>query len=359
MIESRTVHPGKIALTDYLSLILSLLSLMGVLLGPFVLLLWLGTIPLLVWRVGRIKRTLETGTTVEGVIIEKRFLRGEWRVRYAFPVQGQAVEVGNYVVGFRLPFNRGDRVAVAYDPSQPTTAFLPDVYRQGGLPGWLGWALVGIIGSAALCVTLVGIGGILASRATPPAERGVTLPYTDDFSDPASGWRSFETADTATGYESGEYVVRASQPRVYTVGLYATQPFSDTILSVQARVAEGGAEQVQGGLVCRSDRETRTFYSFLLTPAGEYAIVKTVDGIPTTLTGGGQLARTDAVGNPDVPQELSAHCVGDTLTFYVNGQQVDEAKDSEIAAGFVGVRGGTFEAPAAEIHYDDFTIAAP
>lgn len=120
---------GKILFTDFLSFVLTLASIASLIFIVSIplLLLWL---PLLWWRVSLIKRTLENGTAVTGLIAERLFIRGEWIVWYVYQADGQKYRARNAVIAFKLPFQRMEQVTVVYDPEQPERAFLPILYTS-------------------------------------------------------------------------------------------------------------------------------------------------------------------------------------------------------------------------------------
>ncbi len=122
-----TVPIAKILLTDYWSFVLVLLSaaaLITVAGSPALLLL----VPLLARRVRGIRRTFAAGETTAGVVLRRRFLRGEWVLVYGFKAGEATVQARNYVLGFRLPVKERDVVTVIYDPEKPSHAFLPILY---------------------------------------------------------------------------------------------------------------------------------------------------------------------------------------------------------------------------------------
>ncbi|MBA3530754.1 MAG: DUF3592 domain-containing protein [Ardenticatenales bacterium] len=378
--DTSKINLGRVLLTDYWSALLFSAIFLGFLVGPGVILVWLIAIPLLIQRVSLIKRTIEQGKRAPGTITQKRYRRGEWYIHYGFEAEGQPHEVQNAIIGFKPPVNQGDVVEVAYDPAKPKTAFLPVLYTQKGLPTW-GKVLFGVLGAALMVVigafvifmfVLYANRNTLEATSTPaPAAAApspaaatalplsVILPYEDDFSDPTSGWRVLEAENTETGYTDGAYAIRLLNDKLYAVGLYRPHSFKDTVTTVTGTLFEGAPEQSQMGLVCRSDAEANSFYSFIVTPDGYYSISKTVDGDSTILSSGGEFATTDAIDQESESQKIAAHCVGDTLTLHINDTLIDEITDTTLEEGFVGVRGGSYDAPEVEIRFDDLTITEP
>ncbi|MGB8981980.1 MAG: hypothetical protein WCC12_08905 [Anaerolineales bacterium] len=117
----------RILFKDYLSFLLLLLNIASIVFIVSIPLLII-LLPLLIWRVSLIKKTIEKGEMIQGILASKRFASGEWIVWYVFKIGGQVYKVRNAVVAFRLPFNEKDTVSVAYDPQNPQRAFLTVLY---------------------------------------------------------------------------------------------------------------------------------------------------------------------------------------------------------------------------------------
>jgi len=122
-----TAKMSKILFKDYLSFILLLFSIVSAIsvVGIPLLIVWL---PLLIRRVRLIKRTIEEGEVIQGVLAHKHFFRGEWTLWYVFKVGEQVYRVRNHVVAFKLPLKEKDIVSVAYDRQKPQKAFLTVLY---------------------------------------------------------------------------------------------------------------------------------------------------------------------------------------------------------------------------------------
>jgi hypothetical protein len=56
---------------------------------------------------------------------------------------------------------------------------------------------------------------------------------------------------------------------------------------------------------------------------------------------------------------LRADCVGNTLTFYVNGFQLASVQDSTLTAGDIGLLAGTFDQPAVDVIFDNLVAVKP
>ncbi|MBD2464481.1 hypothetical protein H6G89_26090 [Oscillatoria sp. FACHB-1407] len=104
--------------------------MVSIILGPIALL----TIPigifLLLKRVGTIRRVFAEGVPVEAILVQKRLSRGEWILRYRYSYGSDVYEVVNYVVGWSLGIQRGDRLEAVVNPKKPTQAFLTTLYLK-------------------------------------------------------------------------------------------------------------------------------------------------------------------------------------------------------------------------------------
>jgi hypothetical protein len=59
---------------------------------------------------------------------------------------------------------------------------------------------------------------------------------------------------------------------------------------------------------------------------------------------------------------LRGDCVGNTLTLYVNGQQIQQVaarQDGSLAQGDVGLLAGAFGQPGVDMFFDNFVVIQP
>ena len=56
---------------------------------------------------------------------------------------------------------------------------------------------------------------------------------------------------------------------------------------------------------------------------------------------------------------LRADCVGDALTFYVNGFQLISVQDARLKSGDIGLLAGTFAQPSVDVIFDNFVALKP
>jgi hypothetical protein len=131
--------------------------------------------------------------------------------------------------------------------------------------------------------------------------------------------------------------------------------FADSTVSVQARVMAGDPAV---GLLCRWNDETgldsTQGYAFSVK-ANHYSVfLFTGDGAPKTLARGDLPAGTDLTQ----PTQLEASCVGERLSFAVDGTTVATVNDSAIASGSDGLLlalNSDDTTPASAL-YDDYRV---
>lgn len=189
--------------------------------------------------------------------------------------------------------------------------------------------------------------------STPAPQPGDTL-LLDDFSNPASGWERFTSAEGTMDYDGGGYrfLVNALQANFWST---PGKSFGD--VRVEVDVAKiGGPDENRIGLVCRFVENN--YYFFMVSSDGYYTIGKYIGGSVIQL-GQGQMQYSGAVHTGLAVNHLRADCIGSALTFYVNGQPAAQAQDADLAQGEVGLLAGTFSQPGVDVIFDNFVVIQP
>jgi hypothetical protein len=193
------------------------------------------------------------------------------------------------------------------------------------------------------------------SAETAAPGRGAAVLFSDDFSDPDSGWDRVQTEEGVTDYDNGEYRIFVDQTQH---DYWANPGLSFTDVSVEADATKvDGPDDNDFGLICRY-QDTENFYAFLISSDGYYSILKYSGGSSESLGADGMLS-TDAVSQGDTTNHLRADCVGDSLSLYANGQLLHSVTDSTFTSGDVGLIAGTFDEPGADIAFDNFVVLQP
>ncbi len=178
--------------------------------------------------------------------------------------------------------------------------------------------------------------------------------FQDDFSNPVSGWDRQKLAEGVMDYDAGGYrmLINALNSNFWAA---PHKDFTDVRIEVDEGKL-GGPDENRVGLICRYSGSD--YYFFMITHDGFYGI-----GIysqkKAALLGQSQMQFSPAIHASVNINHLRADCVGDTLTLYVNGQQITQVHDPTLKHGDVGLLAGTFTQPGVDIFFDNFVVIQP
>jgi hypothetical protein len=188
----------------------------------------------------------------------------------------------------------------------------------------------------------------------PPAD-GTSVLFSDDFSDPDSGWDRVQADEGLTDYENGQYRIFVDQAQ-HDYWANPGRSFTDVRIEADATKI-GGPDDNDFGLTCRY-QDNENFYAFLISSDGYYGIMKYSGGGSEYLGTDGMLS-TDAVNLGSAANQIRADCIGDSLALYANGELLHSVSDSAFTSGDVGLMAGTFDEPGTDIVFDDFVVYQP
>ena len=192
-----------------------------------------------------------------------------------------------------------------------------------------------------------------ASLAPKPAAASGTILFQDDFATNVSGWDRLANDGGIMDYDSGGFRILIRQPNM---NYWSTpqQNFGD--VRVEADVTRlDGPEENRAGLICRY--QAGDYYFFIVSNDGYYGIGKFIGG-QTLLLGQSAMQPSEFI-QKDAMNHIRADCIGDTLTLYVNFNQVASAQDSDFATGDVGVLAGAFTQPGVDVLFQNFVVMQP
>lgn len=181
--------------------------------------------------------------------------------------------------------------------------------------------------------------------------------FQDDFSNNTTGWPTVRSEEGITDYENAVYRIFVNIPNQDYFATPGLSLQSDVRVEVNAtKVA--GSDDNDLGVICRY-QDNNNLYQFVISSDGYVGIMKWVDGSLESI-GAETLMEHAAVNQGNATNHISAECIGDTLTLYVNGQQVFSVQDTSfMGGGDVGVFAGTYDVPGTDIHFDNFVVTAP
>jgi hypothetical protein len=186
----------------------------------------------------------------------------------------------------------------------------------------------------------------------PTANPGEVL-YQEEFEDNTSGWDRIANENGVMDYDGGGYRFLVSNPG-YNLWTTPEKNFGDVRVEADVFRLTGPAEN-RMGLICRY--QNGDYYFFIISNDGYYAVGKYIGG-QTLLLGQTEMQPSEFI-QQDAVNHLRADCIGDTLTLYVNYNQVASVQDSDFANGDVGLLAGAFSEPGVDVLFDHFVVLQP
>jgi hypothetical protein len=178
--------------------------------------------------------------------------------------------------------------------------------------------------------------------------------FEDDFSDTGSGWSTLTDEDGVTEYAGGGYRFFIDAPDKFFWESPLQSSSGDVVVQAEAtKVA--GPDDADIGVICRYDSANQIFYFLTYGPHG-YASIGYWDG-----DGYEVLAESDGndFGDTAGPHTVRGDCVGDTLTLYVDRQEVLSTTDTSLTSGDAGLIVGSYDEPGVDVIFDNFQVLEP
>jgi len=178
--------------------------------------------------------------------------------------------------------------------------------------------------------------------------------FEDDFSYSLTGWSRLQIDGGTMDYDGGGYrfLVNALNTNFWST---PSQNFSDVRLEVDTGKLAGPDEN-RIGLICRFSGAD--YYFFMITSDGYYG-VGIFTGGSARLLGQSELQPSANIRTGMAINHLRADCIGEALTFYVNGFETAAAHDSTLRSGDIGLLAGTFGQPGVDVIFDNFVVMKP
>jgi hypothetical protein len=184
----------------------------------------------------------------------------------------------------------------------------------------------------------------------PEAElpAGGEVIYQDDFSDEGTGWPQ----ENYTYYQNGRYYIKVNSENLYQ-WVTGGENLVDVIIQIDARVEQSSGDG-DFGVICRYQDENN-MYMFEITQDAYYSIYKLDNNEWYPLI---EYTYSDMLVNLE-EAKFNVVCVGDTLSFAVNGKLLGEVSDQSIKAGDYGFFAGTYDSAGNIVSFDNLIISKP
>jgi S1-C subfamily serine protease len=192
--------------------------------------------------------------------------------------------------------------------------------------------------------------GVQASGEEIPPNAVVL--FSDDFSDPNSGWNDSADSDTSVGYVDEAYQISVYTPNYFTWS-YRDPSYEDVVIQVDALVLQSVGDG-DYGLICRYQDENN-FYGLEISEDSYFTIYKYIDGEFISLY---DWEYSDLI-RPGELNTVKIACIGPKLAVGVGETVLAVVEDYSLASGKVGLVAGTFDQSGLTVEFDNFTIYQP
>jgi hypothetical protein len=177
----------------------------------------------------------------------------------------------------------------------------------------------------------------------------------DDFSGGNGTWGTGTDADSSVEYSNDALKFLVNKDLFFVWSTPNAEDYENIHIEVTA-INNSTDPAAAFGIICNL-QITNTSYYFAISSAGEYTIGRYTFAGDTLLTNDGQWSTSSLITANADSYRIGADCGNNTLTLYVEGQQVDSVTDSTYTSGGAGVFAWSGEElNGTDISFDDFVV---
>jgi len=212
-----------------------------------------------------------------------------------------------------------------------------------------------ILALAALACSAVTGGGGGGDPTGPTFTPSPIVIFSDDFA--SEQWGTDTNANSSVAYANGTLQMIVYTPNYFVWSTPNDQDYQNTHMEVTV-VNNSTDSTTAFGIICYQQDVTDNFYYVAMTPAGQYAIAKAVQGQDDLfLTNNDQWANSDLIPTDASSYSVGADCGNGTITLYVDGQQIASVADASYVGGGVALFTWSGEEAAnTNVAFDDFLM---
>ncbi len=194
-------------------------------------------------------------------------------------------------------------------------------------------------------------GQMLVVQASNEPQRGDLL-YSDDFSDPASGWKRSSTEESIFAYKDGRYHITGITPQKnFYAYLPGDETFTDFIVEVEAKLDEV-PENGGYGINLRKDSESGDYYRFELD-GDQFSFLKLKNNEWVFLV---DWTKSSAIETGAGTNKIKIVAQGNTFTFYVNDVKLGECSDIGPTSGTIFLFTETRDDGRVHVSFDNLKV---
>ena len=206
-----------------------------------------------------------------------------------------------------------------------------------------------------LVLLLVGCGGgeEQADVARPQLDAN-TLFY-DNFAPGQTGaWLLEQDEVGKTAVLNEQLIIEINAPNTVQYSALANELFNNFTLTVDVSQLQGSLDSSYGVLFRMVSPEQ--FYRFAMTGEGTFVVERRDNGRWLRLSDDWPVAPAINQGL-NVANEIKITAVNDTLTFFVNGIEVQQVTDSTYSLGGIALDAGTFGHTGLQVAFDNVQVS--
>lgn len=195
----------------------------------------------------------------------------------------------------------------------------------------------------------------LLNACAQPAQQSplTTLPYTDDFSNPQSGWQTLNDLSADVKYDSGALRITVKQENV-TQWSAAGKQFKDGVIEVDAKAIGGPTDNGFGVLYRMRDR--KNYYFFVISSDGYWKTGWVNDGNWKDWNDWQPHPAIKAGGENN---HIKIVMQGEKFTFFVNDQEITSIEDKQFGEGDIALFAlSVIDQPGTDVTFDNFSVTA-
>jgi hypothetical protein len=187
---------------------------------------------------------------------------------------------------------------------------------------------------------------------TPSPALQVGLLYSDDFSDPASGWETYADDSGEVQYEQDKLVLTAKGPDGFASATLPSVQAQDFHLSLEATLISDPGDW-EYGLGVRYT--PGNWYDFGLTADGRYNVLEVLDeeGVWLVDDTSSEAIKTSGTNSIEIYTD------GPVVRFYVNGEQLAEIRDAQVWEGSITLWAYVFAEQEVKVAFDNLEVWGP
>ncbi|MGD2050768.1 MAG: DUF1080 domain-containing protein [Chloroflexota bacterium] len=206
--------------------------------------------------------------------------------------------------------------------------------------------------------TFIACGGGVGSEVESESANDSDLIYQDDFSAENVGrWQIERDELGSTEVNNGQLVIDVAAPNTLQFSTLEEPIFADFDLEVDGVLLDGSEDSTYG-ILYRMQSPTE-FYRFEIMGDGHFMVERLDnDGTWTRFVDDWQRSDTIQVG-VNANNHLRVVADGPSMTFYVNGELLQEIEDHTYISGNIGLDAGTYGHPKTRVAFDDLRVSPP